>query len=110
MSRARDPRDPALEEDSSRESKRAQRLEALSHQRDLQVVLGTPEGRRVWRGLIGWCGVYGDGFSTNALTMAAAAGRRGVGLHLINEALTASPDLYLRMEAEAQPKKENPDD
>ena len=52
MSRARDPRDPALEEDGARESRRAQRLEALAHQRDLQVVLGTPEGRRVWRGLI----------------------------------------------------------
>jgi len=85
--------------------RKQENLRAVQDGMDLSWVMGDPRGRRfVWR-LIGFCGIHQDSFSTNALTMANAEGRRKVGLFLEVEILTACPGSFLAMQAEAQ--KEN---
>jgi hypothetical protein len=82
--------------------RKQENLRAVQDAADLNWVMADPRGRRfMWR-LMGFCGIHQDSFSTNALTMANAEGRRKVGLFLEVETLTACPGSFLAMQAEAQ--------
>ena len=82
-------RDKAREE---LEYQRQQRLLRFSLQ--LKNVMGTKEGREMVFSLLDLCQVNASSFSTNALSMAYAEGRRSVGLDLQR---VLDPDLYPTM-------------
>lgn len=90
----RDPFDTPGQ-DRAREELEYQRQQRLLRFRDqLKNLMSTKDGRELVFSLLDLCQVNAGSFSTNALTMAYAEGRRAVGLDLQR---FLDPDLYLTM-------------
>ena len=90
----------------------AQRLaaEALYEAEDLKAVLATAAGRAVlWR-ILSDCRIYSDGFNGgDRALMAFDAGRRNLGLSLLEKVLTLNSEAYILMRDEAQQRKRSLD-
>lgn len=63
---------------------------------DMKFILSTPQGQRVlWR-YLEHCGIYRDSFTGNSSTF-YNEGRRSIGIKLLEDITTASPDAYIKM-------------
>lgn len=71
--------------------KRDQELE------DIKWLVGHEAGRRIAARLIAEAGVYKTTFHTSGSVMAFNEGKRSLGLFLLDELLTASPNSYLKI-------------
>ena len=99
----RDPFDTSSV-DKAREELEFQRQQRMLRLRDqLKSVMSTKDGRELVFSLLDLCQVNASSFSTNALSMAFAEGRRSVGLDLQR---FLDPDLYLAMLREANGRKQ----
>jgi len=72
----------------------------------LRKLMSDPEGRMWMWDLLSECGVFHSSFSSDALTMAFAEGRRDVGLRRAAEINRLDPNLYVKMALE-NTKKSN---
>ena len=76
-----------------------QHNELATEVRDLQHVMGTPQGRRfVWR-LLDRCHIYTSSFTGNSETY-FREGERNIGLMLFADINTSCPGLYATMQKE----------
>jgi len=67
---------------------------------DLKKVLEKAEGRRfVWR-ILSQAGIFRTSFSPNALNMAFNEGGRNIGMIVLDDIMTATPDSFQRMQRE----------
>ena len=93
-----------LREQQDRENDR-RHVNALDRQEAEKMwawLMSGPQGRRVVRELLDWCGVYRSSFSTNGSEMSFREGQRNVGLKLLAAVQVAAPDFYLKMLEEQQ--------
>lgn len=79
---------------------RAQAL-ALRHERDFLEIARRPEGRRFIRRIVDQCGIMVNTFSDNRSLNDYHAGRRSIGLWLLNE-FDADAELYLQFLRDAK--------
>lgn len=90
----------ASDPEQVRKAKQSVRVEEERETRDLQAVMGTPEGRRLlWR-FIAECGIYKSIFVPSS-EIYYRAGRHDLGLWLVDQITTAAPLPYLLMQREA---------
>ena len=83
---------------------RVQRLQDTNDE-ELRAVLSQPVGRAVvWR-ILQSCGIYQSSLNPDAMEMAAAEGRRNLGLWLMAEVHSADAQAYARMQGEAVAKE-----
>jgi hypothetical protein len=69
---------------------------------DLQLVLGSIQGRRLlWR-YLSRCGVFQSSFSTNGSITFYNEGKRSIGLEILAEITATNPDAYLQMMKESK--------
>ncbi|KKN29924.1 hypothetical protein LCGC14_0839230 [marine sediment metagenome] len=67
---------------------------------EVQVLLSTRGGRAfVWR-ILGWCHVYHSAPADPGL-MPRFEGQRDIGVRILNECLTADPNVYILMQQES---------
>ena len=83
------------------------RIARLQEIEDIRALLATPAGKRVFRRLLSWAGVFRQCFNPNALQMAFAEGQRNFGLFLVTELMEADPNSWQLMQADPtkQPKE-----
>ena len=87
---------------------RAKRLQERE-QGDIRKVLSLPEGRRfVWK-LMSDAGVFRSSFTGNSQTF-FNEGQRNMGLVILNQVMTAKPDAFTQMQAEAASEKRQQDE
>lgn len=99
-------RDPFNEQSlkESREEIEWQRQQRLARFKDqIKTVMETKEGRELIFSILDLCQLQVSSFSTNALSMAFAEGRRSVGLDLQK---FLSADLYLKMLREQHDRRD----
>lgn len=63
---------------------------------DMRAVLDTPEGRRVLRALVAFCGVFHTTFTGNSETFFKEGGRN-VGLKILADVRIAAPQHYMAL-------------
>jgi hypothetical protein len=73
---------------------------SASNRAVIRSIMSSNEGRDWIYNLLQNCHVYSSSFSGNALTMAYAEGERNIGLRLMAELVSATPERYLEMLAE----------
>ena len=66
------------------------------------LVQSLPFRRYIWS-LLSVSGLYINGFSTDPLMMAFAAGKREIGLRILKDITTADPSVYVKMQQENAP-------
>jgi hypothetical protein len=64
---------------------------------DISVIMSTKGGRKFIRRVLDYSGVFCDTFDSDTHEHAKNAGRRQVGLWLINEIKEAAPDEYITL-------------
>ena len=64
-------------------------------------LMSGPQGRRIVWDMLDLAGVYRSTFSTNGSQMAFLEGRRDMGLRVMAQAQTASPENFRKMMEEA---------
>lgn len=90
--------------ESVEEARKRERLERENQLQDLAMLLQAPAGRRVvWR-ILSQCGIYSDGWDPSA-RIHFNAGKRNVGLWLLDEVMAANDEAYLLMQREAKQKE-----
>lgn len=86
----------AADENQVREAEKKEKLEQDLAVSDLKFLLATAQFRRfVWR-YLGFCRVFHQVFTGNSETF-FNDGKRVVGLKLLDEVTTVSPDAYMQM-------------
>lgn len=102
MNRGHDPND-------ARQVRQAEQLERLAQDRvadDLCAVMGTEQGRRFVRGLLGLCDIRSDGYVPGGPEAQRhqdyMAGRRSIGIELLGELERHAPALTEQMSDEAR--------
>ena len=86
------------------EARKREREERRQQLQDVQLLLETPVGRRiVWR-ILSQCGIFTDGWDPSA-RIHFNAGKRNVGLWLLDEVMAANDEAYLLMQREAKAKE-----
>lgn len=80
----------------------ASRLLANRIRSGAQYMMGNRTGRAFMWYLLEQSGVFNEGFSSDALVMARASGRRSGGLQLMQLIDTFTPEKYARMVEEAR--------
>lgn len=78
--------------------------EALKKELDrqaIQFVLSDPRGRRFYRQMIEWCGVFRQVFTGNSETF-FKDGKRVVGLHMLQRMDEAAPEAFALMMQEGR--------
>jgi hypothetical protein len=67
---------------------------------DLKKVLSLAEGRRlIWR-ILSEAGIFRTSFNSNALHMAFNEGGRNLGMIILDDIMTATPETFNRMQRE----------
>ena len=93
----------------SRDTSHPKQVQSEEEMRDLKSfmetellteVLTTFAGRHVIYGILARCGIYEDIYSPDVALTNRLLGRRSIGLELVEEALTAKPDVYILMQKE----------
>lgn len=94
----------ASDEEAVEEARRLEREEHRLQRQDMNLLLETPVGRRVvWR-ILGQCGIFTDGWDPSA-RIHFNAGKRNVGLWLLDEVMAANDEAFLLMQREAKRKE-----
>jgi hypothetical protein len=84
------------ERQQQREAEERKRLRALLEAADFKAVIGTPQGRRFVKRVLGECGVHRTTFNESAALAAYLEGKRSVGLWL--QSLFAEyPGFYIQL-------------
>ena len=94
----------AADESQVEEARRREREARRQELQDMALLLESPVGRRiVWR-ILAQCGIFTDGWDPSA-RIHFNAGKRNVGLWLLDEVMAANDEAYLLMQREAKPKE-----
>lgn len=91
----------AADVDQVREAKRKERWAHEDHISDMAWILSDVRGRRVLWKYLEHCGLFQTSFTGNSTTF-FNEGMRNIGLKLIADITTASPESYFMMMKEAQ--------
>lgn len=95
-----DPTDIQSQERAQADTDLRAKLAVDTEASDFKWLMGSKRGRRiVWR-LLDRAGVFLSSFSTNAMQMAFAEGRRNEGLRLLVLIQETCPELYAAMTKE----------
>lgn len=95
-----------FEEREQKEQEQKAKDDALASKVCVIDVMSIKSGRDfVWE-LLTDCGVYQDGYNSNPYDHARNAGRKGVGLQLLQKILLACPDKHELMFSEHKYKEE----
>lgn len=78
--------------------------------RGLTKTLTDPEGRRLLWSYLSFCGIYQTSFTNDFGTTAYNEGRRSVGLKLLDDIVSASPEFLMLMMKENQEHQGETDD
>lgn len=88
--------DPTKVRDRGRKQKREEQQEL----EDLRELLKLPAGRRfLWR-MLERCAVWKTSFHPSGQVFAANEGRRGVGVELMTDLITADPQAWIDLQQE----------
>ena len=71
---------------------------------DVKYVLSSPQGRRVYWGLMARCKSFKDGFVESTNLSYFQKGQRTIGLGMLNDLLESDPTKYLQMVQENDAK------
>lgn len=96
-----DPADSQQLDRARRERETSSKREAESEASDIKWLMGQRRGRRIAYRMLSQSGVYRTTFSTNALSMSFAEGRRQCGLELMAMLTEHCPERYMEMLKEA---------
>ena len=72
---------------------------------DIKFVLSTPQGRRVYWGLMSRCKAFKDGFVESTNLSYFQKGQRTIGIGMLEDLLEADPNKYLQMINENEAKE-----
>ena len=82
--------------DGQREAQKLrEQSEDLTNRDDLRWLMSDPRGRRFIRRLVAHAGIWLDGYNPNSNEMARAAGRRAMGLWLLQQVDEHCPEQWL---------------